>query len=331
MVVECAYDSMGRRTYKKVTTNGTLTLYQRYIYRGFLQIACLDLTRSHHPCMWFITWDPSQSTATRPLAIQISGTWLTYGWDLTKNTCELYSTGGTVSSTYTYSPFGKLMVTGSLTQPIQWSGEMWDAEVGMVYYNYRYYNPGNGRWLNRDFISRVDELNPYLIVKNNIVYHHDFLGLTRDCSSAEKKEMREDFEYALKIIKTNSDVAKKKIEGYLSWSNITIVKVIERDKKLREYECTKCREKWYTRILPWSCEKYTDLTIKTILKVAYIEGFELNREEANKILTQIDLPSIPDILSKLGINIASQYKIKDFRFKVTYNKICTAKELELYC
>jgi len=59
--VECAYDSMGRRAYKKVTVNGSVTLHQRYIYRGYLQIACIDLTRSHHPVMWLLLWDPTQS------------------------------------------------------------------------------------------------------------------------------------------------------------------------------------------------------------------------------------------------------------------------------
>ena len=60
-VVECSYDSMGRRAYKKVTVNGSVTLHQRYIYRGYLQIACSDLTRSYHPDLWYITWDPTQS------------------------------------------------------------------------------------------------------------------------------------------------------------------------------------------------------------------------------------------------------------------------------
>ena len=48
-VVTCAYDSMGRRAFKMVTVNGSVTLHQRYLYRGYLQIACIDLTRSHHP------------------------------------------------------------------------------------------------------------------------------------------------------------------------------------------------------------------------------------------------------------------------------------------
>ncbi len=61
--------------------NGSVSLHQRYIYRGYLQIACIDITRNHHPALWYITWDTTQTDAYRPLAIQINGTWYTYGWD----------------------------------------------------------------------------------------------------------------------------------------------------------------------------------------------------------------------------------------------------------
>ena len=50
-VIECAYDHMGRSATKKVTVDGSITLHQRYLYRGYLQIACCDLTRSNHPCL----------------------------------------------------------------------------------------------------------------------------------------------------------------------------------------------------------------------------------------------------------------------------------------
>ena len=174
-VVTCAYDSMGRRSFKQVSTNGTVTLHQRYLYRGYLQIACIDLTRSHHPALWLITWDPTQPVATRPLAIQINGTWLSYGWDLTKNICELYSTTGYISTAYTYTPFGKVTASGSVTQPIQWSSEFNDRELDIVYYNYRYFLPQGGRWLNRDRISDINENNLYRL-KNPIAYI-DRLGL----------------------------------------------------------------------------------------------------------------------------------------------------------
>ncbi|MEE1288168.1 MAG: RHS repeat-associated core domain-containing protein [Bacteroidaceae bacterium] len=185
-VVECQYDSMGRRAYKKVTVNGEVTLHQRYIYRGYLQIATLDLTRSHHPALWFITWDPIQPVATRPLVIQINGTWFTYGWNLTKNICELYSTNGSISTSYTYTPFGKVTATGSLTQPIQWSSEVWDGELGLVYYNWRYYNAMTGRWNSRDMINFE---NKYAFVDNQIG-NIDILGLIENREYMVEKAKR---------------------------------------------------------------------------------------------------------------------------------------------
>ncbi|MCI5893719.1 MAG: hypothetical protein MRZ55_00235 [Akkermansia muciniphila] len=43
--------------------------------------------------------------------------------------------------------------TGSLVQPVQWSGEMHDEEPALAYYNYRFYTPKDGRWINRDPIA----------------------------------------------------------------------------------------------------------------------------------------------------------------------------------
>ena len=146
---------MGRRSYKKVTVNGEVTLHQRYIYRGYLQIACCDLTRSNHPCLWLIMWDPTQPIATRPLAIQKDGTWYTYGLDLTKNVCEVFGTTGYIATTYTYSPYGEVTANGSVEQPIQWSSEFLDKETELVYYNYRYYAPLKGKWNQRDTDSSI--------------------------------------------------------------------------------------------------------------------------------------------------------------------------------
>ncbi|MBR4108419.1 MAG: hypothetical protein IKK45_07030 [Akkermansia sp.] len=43
-------------------------------------------------------------------------------------------------------PYGKVTANGDVEQPIQWSSEVYDAKLGMVYYNYRHYNPSDGRW-----------------------------------------------------------------------------------------------------------------------------------------------------------------------------------------
>ncbi len=154
------YDYMGRRIFKKVETTVTdpetgesttsVILNHRYLYRGYLQIAALDLTRTTLNALWYILWDPTEPVATRPLAIQTAGSWFVYGWDLTKNVMELYKSNGTIANSYSYAPFGEVTQRGNITNPLQWSSEAYDAELSMVYYNFRFYNPFDGRWLRRD-------------------------------------------------------------------------------------------------------------------------------------------------------------------------------------
>ena len=174
-VVECTYDSMGRRSTKKVTVNGSTSLFHRYIYRGYLQIAACDLTRSNHPCLWLITWDPSQKMATRPLSILKDGTWFAYGWDLTKNICEVFGQHGYIRATYSYSPYGVVSLDGDVEQPVRWCSEFTDDETALIYYNYRYYNPCFGVWICRDMLQEYSVENLYKYV--NVVNGIDILGL----------------------------------------------------------------------------------------------------------------------------------------------------------
>ena len=182
-VITAAYDYLGRRAWKKVETIATdaatgeetvtVTLHQRYIYRGYLQVAACDLTRGGHPCLWLITWDPTQPTATRPLGIQKDGTWYAYGWDLIKNICEIFGQAGYIRSTYSYTPYGSVTEEGDVAQPLQWSSEYGDPELGLIYYNYRYYNPTDGRWDRRDILTKN---NLYDFLQENPVGVIDILG-----------------------------------------------------------------------------------------------------------------------------------------------------------
>jgi|GEM_PF-181682 len=177
--VKCDYDFMGRRVFKKVISgNGTVISHQRFIYRGYLQVACVDLTRTNHPALWLITWDPTKPVATRPLAIQKDGTWYTYGLDLTKNVCEIFGPAGNIRTAYTYSPYGSVTAIGNVEQPIQWSSEFHDEETGLVYYNWRYYNPLNGRWGRREPIYGHIYYNNYIYILNKMVSKIDILGLS---------------------------------------------------------------------------------------------------------------------------------------------------------
>ena len=128
-MVECTYDYMGRRHTRKVSVNGTVSSYLRYMYRGYLQIAAIDAVSGVF--RWFLFWDPTQPEAARPLAIRKDGAWYAYGWDLTGNVTEIFGKAGYLRTVYTYTPYGEVTAEGDVTQPIQWSSEYSDEELGL--------------------------------------------------------------------------------------------------------------------------------------------------------------------------------------------------------
>ena len=269
--VHCEYDYMGRRTTKMVTVGNNVTLQQRYIYRGYLQIASIDLTRSHHPALWYITWDPTQPVATRPLAIQKEGSWFTYGWDLTKNICELYSPSGYIRTAYTYSPYGQVSSTGDVEQPIQWSSEFNDTELGLIYYNYRHYNPLVGRWLGRDILTEKFSRSIYNYINNQPQKDIDVLGLLFDQIQdwangkivIENTTINEDSGQCHKCI-SNFNLVKKTIESAFTVPmgiNCTI-----------SYKCVQKAQ--------WKNEKWG----------AYTDDFKQNKDNLNNLSATIYVP-----------------------------------------
>lgn len=55
-----------------------------------------------------------------------------------------------------------------------------DEELELVYYNYRYYNPADGRWINRDPIAEEGGWNLYAFIGNNSIKKKDIVGLISD-------------------------------------------------------------------------------------------------------------------------------------------------------
>ncbi|MBP3302299.1 MAG: RHS repeat-associated core domain-containing protein, partial [Opitutales bacterium] len=58
----------------------------------------------------------------------------------------------------------------------QWSSEVYDSELDLVYYNYRHYSPTLGRFLSRDPIQEQGGPNLYAFVKNRPLFVNDYLG-----------------------------------------------------------------------------------------------------------------------------------------------------------
>jgi len=124
-----------------------------------------------------LLWDPLEPTATRPLALAQDASLYCYGMDFNKNVTEVFDAQGNVAAAYDYSPYGQAASTGDLVQPVQWSAEMHDDDLALVYYNYRYYTPRDGRWINRDPIAEQGGWNLYAFLGNSTQDQVDRLGL----------------------------------------------------------------------------------------------------------------------------------------------------------
>ena len=61
-----------------------------------------------------------------------------------------------------------MTANGNVTQPIQWSSEYYDAELGLVYYNYRHYCLEIGAWLSKDSIEEQGGYNLYTYNANPV-------------------------------------------------------------------------------------------------------------------------------------------------------------------
>lgn len=186
--VECGYDDTGRRWYRKVTQNGTEMQHERYLYRGAVQIAALDMLQNA-AVRHTLLWDPASGQATQPLALMTSGNLYMYGIDFGKNVSELLDEQGQRVASYDYDPYGSVTFSGELSQvnPLQWSSEVFDPEQRLSYYNFRHYAPLDGRWISRDPAGEGESLSLYMFVENSPVFLIDVLGLTGESGSGGGK------------------------------------------------------------------------------------------------------------------------------------------------
>lgn len=175
------YDYMGRRIEKKVFNGEILTKHKRFIYNEYKQIEELDASNANTVSKRY-TWQPESLGIDVPLTLTdiASNTVYTYTTDANKNITDLLDPIGTTVAHYEYSPCGSQnIVTGDYAEanPFRFSSEIFDSEIGLVYYNYRYYDPVLGRWNKRDPIEEEGGKNLYVFVDNNMINSMDSLGL----------------------------------------------------------------------------------------------------------------------------------------------------------
>ena len=109
-------------------------------------------------------------------------TWYLYNKDVRGSTSSLIDDGGTVAAAYEYDAFGNTTIrTGEeFDNEICYTGQVYDKETGLYYYNARFYNPEDGRFLTQD-TYRGEQMEPgtwhlYIYCANNPINSVDPSG-----------------------------------------------------------------------------------------------------------------------------------------------------------
>ena len=190
--LEFAYDYQGRRMFKKVYDGDTLVKHEKYLYNGYKLIAVYDGMNSDALLKTFV-WQPVGLDV--PLCMTAGSAVYYYLTDGNKNVTGLFDGTGTRAATYMYDPFGQTLSangTAAESNPFRFSSEFFDTETGLVYYNYRYYDPKIGRWIKRDLTTEMSEKNLYNMVNNDIINHWDLIGLRKSRFYVAASEVRGD-------------------------------------------------------------------------------------------------------------------------------------------
>ncbi|MEG0427750.1 MAG: RHS repeat-associated core domain-containing protein, partial [Akkermansia sp.] len=193
--IECRYDYMSRRVEKTVYDGENILSRKCFLYNGYLQVAELDASNATETVLPVLRktylWDPMETIATRVLVMTTfnqEGGYeedLYYTHDLLKNTIALFGIKGGRRGLYEYSPYGNILKQeGDWAEenPFRFSSEYSDDELGLVCYNYRYYNPMDGRWISREPVGEMGNANLFSLHGNNTISKYDYLGLYSPCS-----------------------------------------------------------------------------------------------------------------------------------------------------
>jgi len=166
------YDYMSRRVEKTVVGGSD----EKFVYDGFLQIEKLDAANSNAILKKRIWGAEGKIIAD----VNSTGTPFYAVGDENKNITEYMDASGTIQGHYEFSPFGKITVASGSSPDsfdFRFSSEYFDQESGLVYYNFRYYNPELGRWLSRDPIREKSGWNLYHMCLNMPTTYFDLNGL----------------------------------------------------------------------------------------------------------------------------------------------------------
>jgi RHS repeat-associated protein len=227
--VDCAYDYQGRRIQKIVSTNnGSIYVAQstnRFVYDGWNLVGILD---GGNNLLYSFQWGSDLSGSLQGaggvgglLSMTVyagtnAGTYF-YAYDGNGNVAALMNAAnGALAAQYEYDPFlGITRASGAqaFVNPFLGSTKFFDAETGLYYYGYRYYDPSTGRWPSRDPLGELGfqilagnrnrrDGNLYCFVRNNPLTKFDLLGLTTVTSPdwfPGARDVNDNFDFTMNV------------------------------------------------------------------------------------------------------------------------------------
>ncbi|MDD2600934.1 MAG: RHS repeat-associated core domain-containing protein [Kiritimatiellae bacterium] len=193
VVASYTYDHQSRRI-KKICHRGTETQSKTFVWDSW-NLICEQTSTNNSSFIphnsSFYTWGLDLSGTLQgagsvggllcetKVANSVINTYYALA-DANGNITEYLNDSGTVVAHYEYDAFGNTSASsGDMVDDFvfRFSSKYLDAETGLYYYGYRYYDPVTGRWLNRDPKGERSGLLLYGFVRNDAANVFDLLGL----------------------------------------------------------------------------------------------------------------------------------------------------------
>jgi RHS repeat-associated protein len=163
------YDPFGRRLWKEV--NGERT-YFHYSEQGLIG----EYDHQGNPIR-FYGYKPGSNWTTDPLFLKKDGEYYFYHNDHLGTPQKLTARNGKVVWSSRHASFGRTQVIEQeIKNPLRFPGQYYDEETGLHYNYHRYYESQFGRYLRKDPLGMVANINTYIYARANPIDNYDSTG-----------------------------------------------------------------------------------------------------------------------------------------------------------
>jgi RHS repeat-associated protein len=165
--VEFQYDPFARRLGKRVVRDGRVVAKHHYVWDQLNMVHDVDLTAPDKPEVRTYLFEDNDDLV--PLGHREGDRWVHYVNDVNGIPEEIVDGAGRPVGKLARTPFGRThLAAGSVSTPFRHPGQQEDAETGLHYNRYRYYDPDTGRFISADPLSINGAFNLYQFAPNPI-------------------------------------------------------------------------------------------------------------------------------------------------------------------